>query len=293
MLGLCSLSPAPFGLIEFTGPERNDFLQRLLTNEVRLQAGQACPAYFLNVQGRPLLQLWVFQSADSTWVVCPKEQTERALQEFDALHFGEKLRMVDRSEEWHAQLIVGAGRREWIRDEVGLLCDEPWALREKSYALWCVFPWLASGSDLLWTKQPLPQAGAPLSEDQLELEQIQARRPGPADWGEKTMFLEVAEPEEYVDGKGCYPGQEVVARTLHRGHINRHIQVVNGTGPRPAGGAKLLREQKEVGWISRSTEGSGGWFALAYLRTEASEPGTELQLEGGQVCLVVEPRREA
>jgi tRNA-modifying protein YgfZ len=293
VLSLASVSPAPFGLIEFSGPERNDFLNRLLSNEMRLAPGAACAAYFLNVQGRPLIQFWAFQTTDSTWLVCPAEQTTRAMEELDALHFGEKLRMSDRTAEWHSTLLLGAGRRDWILENLGLTCDQRWAAVAAPDILWCVFPWLASGSELIWSKQPLVPVGAPLTPDVLLLERIQAARPLPSDWGEKTLFLEVADADDYVDGKGCYPGQEVVARTLHRGHVNRHLGVIHGEGPPPAPEARLRAADKEVGWVTTAAPSPAGWYALAYVRREVAEPGTQLQLESGQTCHVLSPRREA
>ena len=106
------------------------------------------------------------------------------------------------------------------------------------------------------------------------------------------MLLEIAEDSDYVDGKGCYPGQEVVARTLHRGHINRHIHCLAGAGLPPAAGCKLKQGDKEVGWISSSAQNQEAFAALAFLRREVWAPGTQLQREDGGEVAVQSPRRE-
>lgn len=106
------------------------------------------------------------------------------------------------------------------------------------------------------------------------------------------MLLEVAEETDYVDGKGCYPGQEVVARTLHRGHINRHLCTLSGLGQAPPVGCKLKQGEKEVGWVSSATAEGDHIWALAFLRREAWEPGTELEREDGGLLTVRSPRRE-
>ncbi|MBN9416852.1 MAG: hypothetical protein J0I12_15515 [Candidatus Eremiobacteraeota bacterium] len=282
----------PFALIEFSGVERNDFLQRLLSNEMLLKPGQATAAYYLNVQGRPLAQFWVFQWYESTWLVCPKHQVETALQELDKMHFGEKLRMHDRTRDWQSTLLVGPEREAWLEQRLGQApVAGPWGFQAEADWMLCRFPFLASGSDLVWSKRPLFDDLRDVS-SQWDAERIQAARAWPSDWGEKTMLLEIADNTDYVDGKGCYPGQEVVARTLHRGHINRHIGVVGGSGSLPAPGLKLKSEDKDIGWISSVAGDAEGFAALAFLRREFWEPGTELVREDGGTVTVRAARRE-
>lgn len=287
-----SIPNPPFGLIEFTGVERNDFLNRLLSNDMLLKPAQATSAYYLSVQGRPLARFWVFQWYESTWLVCPQSLTESSLQELDKMHFGEKLRMFDRSTVWRSQLLVGGGRHAWLGDRLGHQPPTlPFGFCQTDEILWCRFPFLASGSDLIWSKKELI-TDLPDWTGRFEFERIQAGRPWPVDWGEKTMLLEVAESDDYLDGKGCYPGQEVVARTLHRGHINRHTTCVEGPLPPLSPGTRLLREGKEMGWISSAVEDDRNAYALAFLRREVWEPGTELQREDGGCVTVRAPRRE-
>lgn len=292
-MSIQGIIPAPpFGLIEFTGVERNDFLQRLLSNEMLLKPGQATAAYYLNVQGRPLAQFWVFQSFESTWLVCPQGQVESALQELDKMHFGEKLRMHDRSREWQGTLLVGSERDAWLEQRLGKAPPAAdWSFQSESDWMLCRFPFLASGSDLVWSKRPLFDDLRDVSA-QWDAERIQAARAWPSDWGEKTMLLEVADNTDYVDGKGCYPGQEVVARTLHRGHINRHIGVIAGSGAVPAAGVKLKAEDKDAGWISSAAAVDGDFVGLAFLRRDYWEPGTVLAREDGSTVTVQAARRE-
>lgn len=291
LVNIQGVIPAPpFALLEFTGVERNDFLQRLLSNDMLLKPGEARSAYYLNVQGRPLAQFWVFQWFESTWLVCPKEQAESALAELDKMHFGEKLRMHDRTRDWQGTLLVGAARGQWLEQRLAASVAGPWGFQAEAEWMLCRFPFLASGSDLVWSKKPLFD-DLPDVSLQWDLERIQAARAWPCDWGEKTMLLEVADSSDYMDGKGCYPGQEVVARTLHRGHINRHITVVAGSGA-PSLGSKLKAADKEVGWLSSLARDGDGFVALAFLRREYWEPETELVLEDGGLVKVQAPRRE-
>lgn len=266
-------SSPPFSLLEFTGPERNDFLHRLLSNDLRLSPGQSTRAFLLNVQGRPLSYFWIFQEADRTWLVCPSQLAEASLQELDKMHFGEKLRMSDQTPNWNLTLAVGPERGQIPLPEGSLRFS---------------IPWQASGSELLATPTPLLWDWPEVS-SAWELERIQAGRGWPSDWTEKTMMLEVAEEDDYVDGKGCYPGQEVVARTLHRGHVNRHLTYLVG----PASSTSTLsHEGKEVGRITSRAEQEDRLHVLAYVRREFWAIGTELVGEDGARFQVCSPRRE-
>jgi len=289
---LSVFQPAPFGLLEFTGPDRGEFLNRLLSNELILQTGQARSAYLLNVQGRPVAQFWVFQDATSSWLVCPQELVEVSLGELDKMHFGEKLQMFNRSADWKPQMLVGPGREDYLGRILGQIPKNRWSLAACPKGNWllCRFPWLASGSDLLWSPTSLTQDLPGLTEAQFEHERILAGRPWPSDWGEKTMFLEIAEEHDYLDGKGCYPGQEVVARTLHRGHINRHLWTLRTAAP-VAVKSKLLKDGKEVGWISAVSQ-LDGYPCLGFLRREVQELNLELATECGTTAWVMAPVRE-
>ena len=88
--------------------------------------------------------------------------------------------------------------------------------------------------------------------------------------------------------KGCYIGQETVARLHYRGKPNRHLRGLRLSGPAPAGTPLRLGE-KEVGTVGGSCVSPvHGPIALAILRREA-EPGAELAVgEDGVTARVVD-----
>lgn len=81
--------------------------------------------------------------------------------------------------------------------------------------------------------------------------------------------------------KGCYTGQEVIIRILHRGHVNRHLRGLRSAGPPPAPGTELFhpsRPGKPVGVVTSAAESPRlGAIALAYVRREI-EPGDNVWL---------------
>lgn len=78
--------------------------------------------------------------------------------------------------------------------------------------------------------------------------------------------------------KGCYTGQEVVARIHFRGHVNRHLRWLTASEPLPIGGVVHDAAGKEVGDVRSSVVSpSRGPLALAMVRREI-EPGSEVQV---------------
>ncbi|MBA3853419.1 MAG: hypothetical protein C0503_03330 [Gemmatimonas sp.] len=82
--------------------------------------------------------------------------------------------------------------------------------------------------------------------------------------------------------KGCYTGQEVVARIHFRGHVNRHLRWLRAESPLPRGATVLDHEGKEIGDVRTSVQSpERGALAIAMLRREVV-PGSEVQLLDGE-----------
>jgi folate-binding protein YgfZ len=81
--------------------------------------------------------------------------------------------------------------------------------------------------------------------------------------------------------KGCYIGQEVIARIEARGHVNRKLTGLLLHGDRlPEPGAKIVSPQREVGWITSVAFSPARQqnVALGYVRREVLAPGTRLEV---------------
>jgi tRNA-modifying protein YgfZ len=114
-----------------------------------------------------------------------------------------------------------------------------------------------------------PKWGAELTEDVIPLE---------------AGLRQVAISEK----KGCYTGQEVIIRILHRGHVNRHLRgIVIETSDTPVIGAELTHDSKVVGKITSAAflPTSGHTIGLAYVRREI-EPPAVIQMNGIDVQVI-------
>src|SRR5438309_171275 len=98
-----------------------------------------------------------------------------------------------------------------------------------------------------------------------------------------TLALEVPVEDAISTTKGCYLGQEVVARGTARRHVNRRLVGLRLEGPEPPPGAPLVREGKEAGRLTAVARafGAGGLAALGFVRRDCWEPGTELRVRHG------------
>lgn len=127
----------------------------------------------------------------------------------------------------------------------------------------------------------------------LEIARIEAGEPK---WGaeltEDVIPLEAGLRHVAIsETKGCYTGQEVIIRILHRGHVNRHLRgIMTGMAEVPAVGAELRNEGKPVGRITSAVFSPrfGQAIALAYVRREVAPPAS-VELDGRAVTVVELP----
>lgn len=109
------------------------------------------------------------------------------------------------------------------------------------------------------------------------------------DMDEHTIPLEANLERAINYNKGCYIGQEVIARATFRGHVNRKLVGLLLGAERPALKSELSRGGKIVGWITSviASHPLGQNVALGYVHRDLLEPGTELEIAGSTGKAVV------
>ena len=208
------------------GPDAADYLQRMVSNDVEaLAVGEACPALLLTAKARVIAPLVVWRRGDDDFLVLTEPGLGDVVrQELVRLRF--RARCEIEPEEHSAQLVFGG--------EDGFATDWPGA------------------REVLDSKLE-PTLGAV----ELELRRIEAGVPR---WGHeidgKILPAEAGLDATHISfSKGCYPGQEPIARLHYRGHANRELRVVE------------LSDGVEVERVTSSAERpDGSVVALAYVR---------------------------
>jgi folate-binding protein YgfZ len=123
----------------------------------------------------------------------------------------------------------------------------------------------------------------PVDEEDLEVLRAEAGIPRfGVDFGPENFPKETGLDAAVSYTKGCYLGQEVVARIHYRGGVQKMMRRLELEGnPRP--GAKLLFEDREAGTATTVVRSplSGRTLGLGIVHKRAAEPGTRLEVEGG------------
>jgi len=231
--------------VRVAGPDAADYLQRLVSNDVAgLAVGDALPALLLTAKARVIAPLVVWRRGEEDFLLL----TEPSLGEpVRALLTRMRLRARCEIEpEEHVSVLVFDG-------DGGLPSELPGAVE-------------VLDADLEPTVGP----------DELELRRIEAGVPR---WGreidDRILPAEAGLDATHVSfSKGCYPGQEPVARLHYRGHPNRGLRVLE-LDEVPPYDAELLHDGKAVGRVtSAARRGDGSVAALAFVRTEVPAGAT-------------------
>jgi folate-binding protein YgfZ len=240
----------PRDYVAVRGPDARDFLQRMVSNDVE---NAPCQALLLTPKARVIALLVVVERAEDDYLLL----TEAGLGEVvrSALLRARFAAKVEVEPEEHTSVIV-FGQGEGIpNDEFGVPAVE-----------------------ILDGEPPAEPAG----EEELERLRILARRPR---WGreidDRVLPAEAGLTETHVSfTKGCYPGQEPIARLQYRGKANRSLRVLEVEGaPEPE--TDVLLGEKVVGRITSSVSG----LALAYVRTDVPDEA-ELSVGGAKASSV-------
>ena len=127
-----------------------------------------------------------------------------------------------------------------------------------------------------------------LSDDELERRRIAAATPRyGAEIDDRVLPAEAGLDERAISfDKGCFPGQEPVARQHYRGKVNRRLRVLALDGPLPEPEAPVVLGDKEVGRVTSAVPG----LALAYVRVEVPDDA-ELTVSGSPARLHLPPER--
>jgi folate-binding protein YgfZ len=286
------------------GRDRAAFLQGMLTNDITaLKPGQGCPAAFLDAHGKVMALLDVYALEDRLVLALPPGLTEKTLQLFDKYLISEKASFEAADEAWMVPTLVGPRSGEILARAVGRaialaphqhaeveLGGVPvWVVENGGPGLPALGCWTAPGHGAaVWAA--LRAAGArPVGAEAYNVLRVEAGLP----WYGHDVDDSVILPETRLEAlvsftKGCYIGQEVVARVKYRGHVNRALSglVIDGDHV-AAHGARVMAGGKDVGRITSCVRSLAlGWpIALGYVRREHFEPGSVVEVADGPVTV--------
>jgi tRNA-modifying protein YgfZ len=268
------------------GAEAADFLQGQVSNDVEaLTPGSGCYATILSVKGKLRTDLRVLRGEDWFWLDTEAIGHAVLRHMLTTYTLGRDVQWEDLTED-HSQLSL-------VGPAVDGLVEEPPPPEEHSFvdtgdgllvrtALGCDLLCLATRADE-WRER---LAVEPVSEETVECLRIESGRPRLGyDMDAETMPQEAGINERAVSfTKGCYVGQETVARLHYRGRPNRHLRGLRLSEPAQRG-TEILLGERVVGRLgSTCVSPRFGPIALALVRREAG-PGDTVMVEGAEATV--------
>jgi folate-binding protein YgfZ len=277
------------GKLLVTGPEAVEYLQGQLTNDIEaLEPGDGCYAALLDRKGHMQADMRVLRwpgEAPILWIDTEPEAAAVVHRHLETYKIGRDVSVEDAGAERAIISLIGPATGA-VAATPSL---PPYACEATTiFGIECLAAGSEEGIDLISAaadRDPLRAAllkagAAEVDAAAAEILRVEAGRPRyGADVDEDRLILEAGMDDAVSMTKGCYLGQEVVARATARGHINRKLVGlrVEGAGPVTAGAKLSGPGRDDAGLVTSSVVSPRfGAIALGYVHRTLWDPGTEL-----------------
>lgn len=298
------VSPLPLlGVIRASGADAAHFLHNQLTQDVLLlKASEARWAAFCNAKGRMQASFVLFKPSDEeVLLVCRRDLLAQTLKRLSMFVLRAKVRLSDASDDFHLLGLAGDALHQALGHDAiptDATALKPWQCHALSHGhVVTLYPALgqARGLWLAEKASPVPPWGPALPTQAWDYAEVMS---GVA-WVAQATF-EAFVPQmlnyESVDGvnfkKGCYPGQEVVARSQFRGTLKRRAFIVQSAAPLTAGQEVFSSQDttQPCGLIAQAASLDGQHVAIAELQLSAVDhPLHALTADGPVLSLLPLP----
>jgi folate-binding protein YgfZ len=246
------VAPRPRAFVRVSGPEAEDYLERMVSNDVAaLGAGESCEALLLTPKARVIAPLRLLRRGPEDFLLL----TEPELGDVVRAHLV-RSRFAARVEiepEEHDSYLLFGGSGGILNTDYGVPAVEV-------------------------LDQAIPREAEEVPGEELERLRIEAGTPAfGKEIDERVLPAEAGLVGRAVSlTKGCYPGQEPIARLHYRGHANRGLRVLAIEGEAlPDTDADIRFGDKVVGRVTSAARSDGRIVALGYVRSEVP-PDAEL-----------------
>jgi folate-binding protein YgfZ len=294
------------GRIVVSGGDRRSYLQGLLTNDVAaLAEGRGCYAAYLTAQGRMIADLYVYELGDVILLTTTGDVKDTVMARLDQFIFGEDVQLGDVTGTFAQIAVVGPAASRAVAALIGGDAAALDALPEHGNrrVQFAGSPAIVTrttdtgepGFDVFVESGRVGELEAALGAakvaplDASTAEAIRVESGIPAfhrDMDEDTIPLEAGIESRAISlTKGCYVGQEVIIRVLHRGHgrvVRKLVGIVFDGSQVPVPGVPVHAGDREIGRVTSSAMSPAlrKPIALGYLHRDFIEPGTPVAVGG-------------
>lgn len=293
------------GLIEVRGDDRQRWLDGMLTCNVKaLAPGGGAHGLLLTPQGRIVSELHVLHRGDALWLETEASAIAGVIARLAKFVIADDVALAEATPQWARLALEGEGALAVLAACGGAVPARGYGVESARIAgaelVAARFGFTHAESLQLFVPRAsedavaaaLIAAGAVLESDEaFELRRVEAGRP----WLGKELDESVLPAEARLDGvavavdKGCYMGQEVVARMRSRGRHSHLLVGLRFTGSvLPAPRSPLASERGEVGSVTSAVRSPRfGAIGLGFVQAPLAEPGTRLRVGAGGEARVV------
>ncbi len=273
--------------VRLTGNDRLSFFHNFCTNEIKqLAPGDVCEAFVLNTKGKILGFVHALAQENELLLTGHGSQSSSLISHLDKFLIREDVELVDVSQGFASLFICSDGSTR---------LSELTALPEKNKTATVTiggaqvlvanielagfgFLLVCDKKNLDLIKTELGSAGLKSSSaEALNLVRVEQRTPWfGIDADDSNLPQELQRDEIAINfNKGCYLGQETVARIDARGRVNQLLVGLKFNDDAPRVGEELMVDEKSVGRVTSIAQTiDGGWIGLGYVRRNFKDPGT-------------------
>ncbi|MEL7500507.1 MAG: hypothetical protein AAFN77_23140 [Planctomycetota bacterium] len=285
-------------MLEMRGDDRHSFLSGFCTAEIKsLKVGEVTEAFVLNGKGKILGHLHVANLSDRMLLVGPGEQAASVSEHLDRYLIREKVEIVDRSAETSFVLLVGPSADGVIESAFGesVVTEKACEVSDSIVSIESEFAGTArllcvASNQLASVTEVLSEHGV-VSCDAAVLEPIRLQAGTPwfgVEVDETNLPQEVDRDDKAISfTKGCYLGQETVARIDSLGRVNRLLRIARVTGPSPQVGSSVFVEDKDAGTVKATSAVPGRSDGICTLMVKRAYAKTGQVLQSGDAELTI------
>ena len=291
------------GRLRLTGNDRAQYLHRIISNDVEgLAVGEGNYATILTNRGKIIADMKVYVFEDSIGIETNAETTSILYQELDKYLIADDVTIEELTERTGAVGVHGPKSAELLQEvygfDVGDLPEYHSVVHEiDGRRIVCVranetgevgYNLCTASESMEWLWDTILTKGRAFSAEPVGLTALNSLRIEAgiprygAELGDSVFPLE-AELEGAISfEKGCYIGQEIVARMQYRGHPNRLLRGFEITSDTlPQRGDRLFDEDKEIGWLTSAVVSPtfGKTIGMGYVRVAFTDEGSQVEVQ--------------
>ena len=264
-------------VLRVRGPDANSYLQGQFTQDLRLKIGESAYGLWLDLKGKVFADSQVLKQGDNDYLVvsfsCKAADLRARLESY---LIADEVELEDLTESWTSVLLWGEGAASLMPPAGGLAL--PSRRAGPGSCQWLVPAGTTDGA-LAALKDRAKAADRAAAERARLLAAIPA---APVDIGPRDLPNEGGLDDVAISyTKGCYLGQEVMARLKNLGQVRRRLHLVRGSGPVPAAGTALYQGERKAGETRSAVADGDGFLAMAMLSLVNLDPAAGLTVAPG------------